>query len=375
MQPARAPRGPLEGALTAAEEGRRLSPAQAEALLTRAELLTLGRLAFAARLRHNPAPTVTYAVDRNINFTNVCISGCRFCAFFRPPGHAQGYVLGRDELTRKIQETLDLGGTHILIQGGLHPEIGITAICDTFRFIKENFPIHIHGLSPPEVVHMARLDGLSLGEALDRLLEAGLGSIPGGGAEILVERVRWLVAPGKCTADEWLEVMRLAHAKGLMTTATMMFGSVETPAERIEHLARLRALQDESLAQGRGRFTAFIPWSFQPDHTALAGTPPATAVDYLRLLAISRLFLDNFAHLQASWVTQGAKIAQVALNFGADDLGSTMIEENVVAAAGVCFRLPREELVRLAQDMGFAALQRDTFYRPVAAARGQAGQA
>ncbi|MEW5914664.1 MAG: cyclic dehypoxanthinyl futalosine synthase [Thermodesulfobacteriota bacterium] len=364
--PAPAPRDPLSEALAAAEEGQRLSPTQALALLGSAELLDLGRLAHGARLRHNPEPVVTYAVDRNINFTNVCTAGCRFCAFFRPPGHEEGYVLERAELARKIQETLDLGGTQILIQGGLHPEIGVEAICDTFRFIKENFPIHIHGLSPPEVVHMARLDGLSLAEALDRLMAAGLGSIPGGGAEILSERVRGLVAPGKCTADEWLQVMRLAHGKGLMTTATMMFGSVETPAERIEHLTRLRGLQDESLAKGRGRFTAFIPWSFQPDHTALAHTPPATAVDYLRMLAVSRLFLDNFAHLQASWVTQGAKIAQVALTFGADDLGSTMIEENVVAAAGVSFRLPREELVRLAEDMGFVAQQRDTFYRPVA---------
>jgi cyclic dehypoxanthinyl futalosine synthase len=355
----------LEQALATAQAGKRLSQDQALALLQEADLLTLGRLAQASRFRHNPEPMVTYAVDRNINFTNVCTSGCRFCAFFRSPGSAEGYVLDKKELGHKIQETLDLSGTHILIQGGLHPDIGIKAICETFSFIKENYVINIHGLSPPEVVHMAALDGIGLDEALDRLMAAGLDSIPGGGAEILVDRVRQKIAPGKCSTDQWLQVMALAHAKGLMTTATMMFGHIETLAERIEHLARLRQLQDDSLAQGKGHFTAFIPWSFQPDNTALQDTVKATATDYLRMLAVSRLFLDNFDHVQASWVTQGAKIAQISLSFGADDLGSTMIEENVVAAAGVHFRLPAEELVRLAQEMGFSACQRNTFYEPV----------
>jgi cyclic dehypoxanthinyl futalosine synthase len=355
----------LAEALGAAQRGQRLTSDQALRLLEEADLLVLGRLAHAARLRHNPEAVVTYVVDRNINTTNICLSGCRFCAFFRPPGVEGGYVLSRQELGRKIDETLALGGTQILMQGGLHPEIGVEATCDTFRFIKGNHPIHIHGLSPPEVVHMAALDGLSLDQALDRLIEAGLGSIPGGGAEILVERVRRLIAPGKCSAGQWLEVMALAHAKGLNTTATMMFGSLETPVERIEHLARLRELQDKSLSAGRGKFTAFIPWTFQPANTALSHVPPATAVDYLRLLAVARLFLDNFTHLQASWVTQGAKIAQMALSFGADDLGSTMIEENVVAAAGAHFRLSREEMVRLAGDLGYKACQRDTFYNLV----------
>jgi cyclic dehypoxanthinyl futalosine synthase len=348
-----------------AKDQARLTPAQALTLLTEADFLHLGRLAHQARLRHNPAPVVTFCVDRNINTTNACLSGCRFCAFFRPPGHAEAYVLTPEELAQKIEETIALGGTQILVQGGLHPEIGIAATCASFRFIKQRYDINIHGLSPSEVLHMARLDGLSLGEALDQLMAAGLGSIPGGGAEILVERVRQLIAPGKCSAAEWLDVMAQAHARGLMTTATMMFGSVETLAERVEHLAVLRDLQDQSIAKGKGRFTAFIPWSFQPANTALAHLTPATAVEYLRLLAVSRLFLDNFPHLQASWVTQGAKIAQVALTFGADDLGSTMIEENVVAAAGVSYRLPREELVRLAQDMGYEGRQRDTFYRMV----------
>ena len=355
----------LDQALQAAEAGQRLSQEQALCLLQEAELLTLGRLAHAARWRHNPAPVVTYAVDRNINFTNICTSGCRFCAFFRPPEAEGGYVLTQEELGQKIEELLTLGGTHILIQGGLHPRIGVAATCETFAFIKEHYPIHIHGLSPPEVVHMAGLDGLSIDQALDRFMAAGLDSIPGGGAEILVDRVRGLIAPGKCTTDQWLEVMARAHAKGLKTTATMMFGSLETPAERIEHLARLRDLQEHSLAQGQGSFTAFIPWTFQPENTALSHTPPATAVEYLRMLAVSRLFLDNFPHLQASWVTQGAALAQVALVFGADDLGTTMTEENVVAAAGVTFRLAREALVSLAQDMGFQAQQRDVFYNPV----------
>lgn len=353
----------LREALRAAAEGRRLTEKQALALLTEADLMELGRLAHAARLRHNPEPIVTYVVDRNINTTNICLSGCRFCAFFRSPGQEGGYVLSREELSQKIEETLSLGGTQILMQGGLHPGIGVMETCDTFRHIKKNYPINIHGLSPPEVAHMAALDGVSLGEALDRLIEAGLGSIPGGGAEILVDRVRRLIAPGKCDAGQWLEVMSLAHERGLKTTATMMFGSLETVAERVEHLARLRELQDRSLAKGKGHFTAFIPWTFQPANTALAQVEPATAVDYLRVLAASRLFLDNFQHVQASWVTQGDKIAQIALGFGADDLGSTMIEENVVAAAGAHFRLSREEMVRLAGDLGYLALQRDTFYR------------
>jgi cyclic dehypoxanthinyl futalosine synthase len=361
-----APRDPeLQQALAAARRGERLDQRQALALLERAELLALGRLAHAARLRHNPRPEATYVVDRNVNTTNICLSGCRFCAFFRPPGHQEGYVLSFAELGRKIDEAKALGATQILVQGGLHPELGVEAACRAFRHIQEHHPIHIHGLSPPEVVHMAGVDGLEPGEALDRLIAAGLGSIPGGGAEVLVDRVRRLIAPGKCSAGQWLEVMELAHARGLRTTATMMFGSLETPAERIEHLAKLRELQDRSLARGRGGFTAFIPWSFQPANTALSQVRPATAVDYLRLLAVSRLFLDNFPHLQASWVTQGAKIAQMALSFGADDLGSTMIEENVVAAAGVSFRLSRQEMVRLTREMGLAARQRDTFYQPL----------
>ena len=355
----------LQKALEAAGRGMRLNRGQALSLLRKADLVTLGHLAQQARFRHNPRRVITYVVDRNINTTNACISGCRFCAFFRPPDSGEAYVLDREELGQKIEETKALGGTQILIQGGLHPEIGVDATCELFKFIKEHHPIHIHGLSPPEVVHMAQVDGISVDRALDRFIAAGLGSIPGGGAEILVDRVRSRIAPGKCDADSWLSVMAKAHERGLFTTATMMFGSLDTPEDRVEHLDRLRALQDQSLAKGKGSFTAFIPWTFQPANTALADVRPATSVEYLRMLAVSRIYLDNFPHVQASWVTQGAKIAQLALTFGADDLGSTMIEENVVAAAGACFRLSREEMVRLSNQMGFEARQRDTFYKPL----------
>ncbi|ADK85559.1 Radical SAM domain protein [Desulfarculus baarsii DSM 2075] len=353
----------LDQALEAAASGARLSDDQALALLLEAPPHELAVLAHRARLAKNPAMIVTYAVDRNINTTNVCLSGCRFCAFFRPPGAPGGYVLSPEEIDRKIAETIALGGTQILVQGGLHPEIGVEETCRQIRRIKKNFNIHVHGLSPPEVVHMAAVDGMDIDQALDRLIAAGLGSIPGGGAEILVDSVRRRIAPGKCSGRQWLEVMARAHAKGLFTTATMMFGSLDGPAERIGHMALLRALQDQSLARGRGCFTAFIPWTFQPANTALAHLTPLTAVDYLRTLAVSRLYLDNFAHVQASWVTQGAKIAQLALLHGADDLGSTMIEENVVAAAGACFRLDRAEMIRLADDLGYQARQRDTLYR------------
>jgi dehypoxanthine futalosine cyclase len=358
-----APDPHLAAALDKAECGQRLSQDEGLALLTNADLLKLGNLAHKSRFSKSLDKIVTYVVDRNINTTNICLSGCAFCAYFRAPGNSEGYVLSYEELGRKIEETKSLGGTQILMQGGLHPQIGVHETCDLFRFIKKEHPIHIHGLSPPEVVHMAGLSNLSIEQALDRFIEAGLGSIPGGGAEILVDSVRSRIAPGKCNTDEWLRVMDLAHERDLNTTATMMFGSVESMAQRIEHLARLRNLQDKSLKRGKGRFTAFIPWTFQPSYTTLESkVTPATSVEYLRMLAVSRLFLDNFEHVQASWVTQGSKIAQVALTFGADDLGSTMIEENVVAAAGAHFRMSRDEMVTMAREIGFEACQRDTFY-------------
>lgn len=323
------------------------------------DLLSLGVMAEGVRQELHPDTMVTYMVDRNINYTNICCSGCRFCAFFRPLGHAEAYLINREELSRKIEETIALGGTQILLQGGIHPGLGLDYYENLLRFITTNFPIHVHGFSPPEIHHIAGKEGLSLRDTLQRLVEAGLGSIPGGGAEILVDRVRKQVSPNKCTADQWLTVMETAHGLGLKTTATMMFGHIETLEERIEHLFRIRDLQDRT-----GGFTAFIPWSFQPHNTRLAALK-ATSAEYLRLLALSRLVLDNIPNIQASWVTQGPKIAQAALKFGANDLGSTMIEENVVAAAGVAFKLSREDMIRIIETAGFRAQQRDTFYNPV----------
>lgn len=323
------------------------------------DLLVLGQAAQQYRYSLHPAPVVTYVVDRNINYTNVCISGCRFCAFYQTPDSPEGYVLSYEELGRKIRETLELGGTQILLQGGLHPNLSLSYYENLLHWIKDHFPIHIHGFSPPEIQHMARISGLPLTEVISKLKDAGLGSIPGGGAEVLSERVRKLISPKKGSAAEWLKVMETAHGLGLRTTATMMFGHIETVEERINHLLAVRDLQDRT-----GGFTAFIPWTFQPGNTELPLTE-ATGVEYLRMLALSRLVLDNIPNIQASWVTQGPKVAQVALYFGANDLGSTMIEENVVASTGVAHRLSLPEMRRLIETAGFEPCQRDTFYNKV----------
>jgi cyclic dehypoxanthinyl futalosine synthase len=320
------------------------------------DLLTLGRLADRARWRLHPEPTVTYVVDRNINYTNICVSGCRFCAFFRPPESPEGFVLDDQTLHRKLTETLELGGSGVLLQGGLNPELPLSYYEDLVRFIRAH-DLHVHGFSPPEITFFSRQSGLSITDVLKRLMAAGLGSIPGGGAEILVDRVRQNLSPHKCAAGEWLEVMAAAHTLGLRTTATMMFGHLETPAERTEHLLRIRDLQDDT-----GGFTAFIPWSFQPTNTSLRGEA-AGSWEYLKTLAISRLVLDNVKNLQVSWVTQGGKIAQVALAFGANDFGSTMIEENVVAAAGVTFRLSESAINYLITSAGYVPQRRDHVYR------------
>jgi cyclic dehypoxanthinyl futalosine synthase len=337
--------------------GARLNPEEAMALWD-LDILTLGRAANFVRRRRHPEARVTFVVDRNINYTNICLSGCRFCAFFRPPGHAEGYVLPWEELARKLEETLALGGTGILLQGGLNPDLPLDYYEELVRFIRRR-SLQVHGFSPPEIAFFAQRFQLSVAEVIRRLVAAGLGSIPGGGAEILVDRVRTALAPHKCSAGEWLNVMETAHNLGLRTTATMMFGHLETRAERLAHMVRIRALQDRT-----GGFTAFIPWSFQPGSTALGGSS-TNVVDYLKTLAISRLVLDNVANVQVSWVTQGAKVAQIALEFGANDFGSTMIEENVVAATGVGFRLSREEIVRQIEDAGYEARQRDQVYRLV----------
>ena len=344
--------------LDKALNGERLTPEEGLRLLQSYDLLALGRAAETVTRRLHPKPFRTYNIDRNINYTNVCTACCRFCAFHRPLGHPEAYVLSLDELLEKIRETVELGGNQILLQGGLHPELKLDWYERLLREIKTHFPqVNVHGFSAPEIFYFAELNKMSVRDVLLRLKEAGLGSIPGGGAEILVDRVRREISPRKVMTDQWLEVHRIWHQLNGRSTATMMFGHVETPAERIEHLERLRRLQDET-----GGFTAFICWTFQPENTQLAHLPKVGAFEYLKTLAVARLYLDNFQNIQSSWVTQGEKIGQLALFFGANDMGSLMIEENVVASAGTVHRLSLETLKRCIQDAGFEPRQRNVFY-------------
>jgi cyclic dehypoxanthinyl futalosine synthase len=338
--------------------GERVGADEALELYHRAPLSLLGELADGIRARKHPDGVVTYIIDRNVNYTNVCVARCNFCAFYRPVGSSEGYVLGFDEVFRKIDETIALGGVQLLLQGGHNPDLPIEWYEDLFRAVKQRYPeFKLHALSPPEVIHLTRMTRLPVPQVIDRLMAAGLDSIPGGGAEILVDRVRRLLnCYGKATADEWLDVMRQAHLKGLRTTATMMYGHVESVEERLEHLLRLRALQDET-----GGFTAFITWSYQPQHTELGGGE-ATGVEYLRMLALARIVLDNFPSLQASWVTQGGKVGQLSLAYGANDMGSVMIEENVVRAAGASYCMDEVEIVRNIENAGFAAKRRNMHY-------------
>jgi cyclic dehypoxanthinyl futalosine synthase len=348
----------IESTARKIRDGERVSGEEALELYRHAPTSLLGRLADAVRARKHPDGIVTYIIDRNVNYTNVCVAKCNFCAFYRPVGSAEGYVLGFDELFKKIDETIAVGGVQLLLQGGHNPDLPLTWYEDLFRAIKARYPsFKLHALSPPEVIHLSRLSQLPVSGVLRRLIDAGLDSIPGGGAEILVDRVRRLLhCYGKATADEWLDVMRHAHRAGLRTTATMMYGTVETDQERLEHMLRLRALQDET-----GGFTAFITWSYQPEHTELAGAE-ATGVEYLRTLATARIVLDNFDNLQASWVTQGGKVGQLSLAYGANDMGSVMIEENVVRAAGASYCMDEVEIVRNIEDAGFSARRRNMHY-------------
>jgi len=339
--------------------GERLTREEGIALLRDADLLELGMLADAVRQRLHPEGLVTYIIDRNINYTNVCTAQCAFCAFYRDLPSKEGYLLSKEQLAAKIEETLALGGNQILLQGGLHPDLGIEYYEELFRWIKGSYPIWIHGLSPAEVKHIEKVSSLSTEEALRRLVAAGLDSIPGGGAEILSDRVRQVIGIAKGTTAEWLSVMETAHRLGMKTTATMMFGHVETLEERVEHLLHLRDLQDRTHG-----FTAFIGWTFQPTNTAMAGDE-LTSFQYLRTLAVARVMLDNFPNVQASWVTQGGKIGQVSLRFGANDFGSLMIEENVVSAAGAHFRLTEAEIARAIQDAGFVPKRRTMQYEIV----------
>jgi cyclic dehypoxanthinyl futalosine synthase len=338
--------------------GERLDRAEALELYVQAPTALLGQLAGEVRQRKHPEGIVTYIIDRNVNYTNVCVARCNFCAFYRPVGSSEGYVLGFEEIFRKIDETIALGGGQLLLQGGHNPDLPIEWYEDLFRAVKNRYPsFRLHALSPPEVIHLTRTSRLPVPEVIERLIAAGLDSIPGGGAEILVDRVRRLLnCYGKASADEWLGVMRHAHHLGLRTTATMMYGTVETVEERLEHLFRLRDVQDDT-----GGFTAFITWSYQPEHTELGGGE-ATGVDYLRTLAISRLVLDNFDNLQASWVTQGGKVGQLSLAYGSNDMGSVMIEENVVRAAGAAYCMDEVEIVRNIENAGFVPKRRNMHY-------------
>ncbi len=338
--------------------GARLETADAVRLLESHDLASIGRAAHAVTQRLHPEPYRTYNIDRNINYTNICTAVCDFCAFYRGPKHPEGYVLDREVLLKKIEETVAIGGDQILMQGGLHPTLTLEWYEDLLRDIKSHFPeINVHGFSPPEIYHLTKVAKRPLQEVLERLAAAGLGSLPGGGGEILVDRVRQAMTRGKVLTDDWLEVHRQWHALGGKSTATMMFGHIETLAERIEHLDRLRELQDET-----GGFTAFICWSFQPDNTEMDNIPPVGSFEYLKTQAVARLYLDNFPNIQSSWVTQGREIGQLALLFGANDMGSLMLEENVVSAAGTVHHLTLEEMRSAISELGWIPRRRNVFY-------------
>ncbi len=350
-----------ESILQRAIHGERISSDDALQLLRSGNLAAIGNAADKVTRRLHPEPYRTYNVDRNINYTNICTAVCNFCAFYRGPKSDEGYVLSREELLQKVQETVDLGGNQILLQGGLHPKFTLDWYEQMLRDIKQACPtINIHGFSPPELYHFTKVNKLPIETVLERLRDAGLGSIPGGGAEILVDRVRSELTRGKVMSDDWLNVMRVWHRLGGKSTATMMFGHVETLAERVEHLQRIRDLQDET-----GGFTAFICWTFQPDHTELAHIPPAGSFEYLKTQAVARLFLDNVPNIQSSWVTQGLKIGQLAMLFGANDMGSLMIEENVVAEAGTVHFLTLDQIREAITELGYEPRQRDVFYQLV----------
>ncbi|MFZ4598952.1 MAG: cyclic dehypoxanthinyl futalosine synthase [Terrimicrobiaceae bacterium] len=344
-------------------EGGRVTPDDARALHA-LPLETLGALADARRKAAKAAAydgrgneVVTFIVDRNINYTNVCNVYCKFCAFYRTEKDDDHYVLSLDEIDEKLTELAAEGGVQVLLQGGHHPKLGIDFYLTMLSHIREKFPqINIHGFSPPEFNHFAEVFGMPVREVLTRFIDAGLGSIPGGGGEILVDNVRDRIAPLKCKSDAWLDVMRQAHELGLRSSATMMFGHVESLDDRIEHLGRLRDLQDET-----GGFTAFICWTFQPEHTKLRAET-VTSAEYLRMQALSRIYLDNFENVQSSWVTQGPKIGQIALSYGANDFGSVMMEENVVSSAGTTFRLNASDIQRLIREAGYEPHRRSTWY-------------
>ena len=351
----------ISSILKKAVDGQRLTPAEGLELLQSRNLTEIGAAADQVTQRLHPEPYRTYNIDRNINYTNVCTAVCDFCAFYRSPKSHEGYVLPRAELLKKIGETVALGGNQILMQGGLHPKFKLDWYEELLSDIKRDFPqLNVHGFSPPEIHHFTKLNNLPLREVLSRLKAAGLGSLPGGGAEILVDRVRSAITRGKVMSDDWLNVMRVWHELGGIGSATMMFGHVETLEERIQHLDRLRQLQDET-----GGFTAFICWTFQPEHTQMSDIAPKGAFEYLLTQAVSRLYLDNIPNIQSSWVTQGLKIGQLALLYGANDMGSLMIEENVVAEAGTVHFLTLEQIRDAISELDYLPRQRDVSYNLV----------
>ncbi len=349
---------PISSLLDKAVAGERLTPEEGVAILRSHDLPSIGAAADAVTKRLHPESFRTYNIDRNINYTNACTAVCDFCAFYRPPDHPEVYVLSIETLLKKIEETVELGGDQILLQGGLHPKLPMEWYEDMLRTIKQRFPqVNVHGFSPPEIHHFTKIAKQPLKTVLERLKAAGLGSLPGGGGEILVDRVRNEITRGKVLTDDWLNVMRVWHELGGKSTATMMFGHVETLEERIEHFERVRQLQDET-----GGFTAFISWTFQPDNTDMAHIPPAGAFEYLKTQAVSRLYLDNIPNIQSSWVTQGEKVGQLALAFGANDMGSLMIEENVVSQAGTVHHLSLDAIRRCITSAGYIPRQRNVFY-------------
>ena len=354
-------RASLDGLLERGARGGRLSFEDAMALGRDATTHELGWAADRRRRQLHPDNVVTYIVDRNINYTNVCTTSCRFCAFYRPVNHREGYVLSRDELASKIRETVDAGGVQILLQGGLNPELHLEWYEDLFRWMKRKFPIALHALSPEEILHLARLEDLPVEEVLKRLRAAGMDSLPGGGAEVLTDRVRRKIAAAKCTSLEWLEVMRSAHHLGMRSTATMMFGTADTLADRVLHLLKIRQLQDET--EG---FTAFICWDYQHEQGTRAVAGETGTVLYLRTQALARLVLDNVSNIQSSWVTQGPGIGQLALRFGANDMGSVMFEENVVSSAGTTFAMDAQQIERHARAAGFKVARRNMRYERLA---------
>ncbi len=337
-------------------EGKRIGPAEGLSLFREADLTSLGYVADERRMKVSPGNSASYGITTNINYTNVCVSGCKFCAFYRSEDDPEAFTLTNEEILAKIQHSWEQGCKHLLLQGGLHPKLGLDYFCRLLREIKGHYAIHIHAFSPPEIIHLSRMEGLKTEEILQALIGAGLDSMPGGGAEILAQGARAKLSPHKCSAEEWLAVMAVAHGLGLPTTATMMFGHVESIEDRLEHLLRLRQLQDKT-----GGFTAFIPWPFQPGNSQL-NSEPTTGVDYLRTVAISRIILDNITNIHASILTQGFKIAQLALHFGANDIGEVMLEENVLHSTGRYHSLSQEEIVRLIADAGFTPVLR----KPVA---------